>query len=154
MTLYFIILAPPQDQDVSPEVQMGNFTEYEDTEKEYISQIDKLEVTSNKPSITTSATFTKSETNVHPNQYIGFVIGVLSVVILILIAAIVFIVFRNHKLKTSTQTCNIENRLDSDIKVGMFIFISTFNNYLKLSRETLLYIILGMYLYVLHTSII
>lgn len=32
-------------------------------------------------------------------HYIGFVIGVLTVVIVILVGAIVFIVFRNHRLK-------------------------------------------------------
>lgn len=33
-------------------------------------------------------------------HYIGFVIGILTVVIVILVAAIVFIVFRNQRIKT------------------------------------------------------
>lgn len=62
-------------------------------------------------------------------HYIGFVIGILTVVILILVAAIVFIVFRNQKLKTIGHLTTIpsmgENSKRPDCeKVRDFLFTS------------------------------
>ncbi|KAF5271003.1 hypothetical protein FQR65_LT05353 [Abscondita terminalis] len=110
----------------------GNFTEWEedveipDTAKEYPLQKDEVEVTSSKTSRNTAGASIKTGSNEDSKQYIGFVIGVLTVVILILTAAIVFIVYRNHKLKEIIEPTNnftIENRQDSDLKVDIDIDI-------------------------------
>lgn len=123
--------AQPQDHDLIPVVVSGNFTEWEedvempDSGREYPLQKDEVEVTSSKTSRNTAGASTKTGTNDESKQYIGFVIGVLTVVILILMAAIVFIVFRNHRLKKLTQHSeefHVEDRLDSGLKV-IIIFI-------------------------------
>lgn len=66
-------------------------------------------------------------------HYIGFVIGILTVVIVILVAAIVFIVFRNQKLKMTggltaipTIRDNLE-RIDCE-KVRTLTLNSFFSN--------------------------
>ncbi|KAK4877691.1 hypothetical protein RN001_010197 [Aquatica leii] len=113
-------------------VVSGNFTEWEedveipDTGKEYPLQKDEVEVTSSKTSRNTAGASIKTGSNEDSKQYIGFVIGVLTVVILILTAAIVFIVYRNHKLKETIEPTNnftIENRKDSDLKMDIDIDI-------------------------------
>ena len=86
----------------------GNFTEttedipIPDSGKEYPLQRDEVKSTSSKVNRNTTGVSTKTGTNEEPKHYIGFVIGVLTVVILILVAAIVFIVFQNQRLKTTT----------------------------------------------------
>ncbi|KAJ3661378.1 hypothetical protein Zmor_005776 [Zophobas morio] len=101
----------------------GNFTEttedipIPDSGKEYPLQRDEVKSTSSKVNRNTTGVSTKTGTNEEPKHYIGFVIGVLTVVILILVAAIVFIVFRNQRLKTTTGLTavpRLEKRIESD----------------------------------------
>lgn len=79
-----------------------------DSGKEYPLQRDEVKSTLNKVNRNTTGASTKSGTNEEPKHYIGFVIGILSVVILILVSAIVFIVFRNQRLKTTTSLDAVE----------------------------------------------
>lgn len=105
----------------------GNYTDVEedvvipDSSKEYPLQRDEVKTTSSKVNRNSAGTTTKGGTNEESKQYIGFVIGILTVVILILLAAIVFIVFRNQRLKTSTPHYNIsreDKRFNNDLKVN------------------------------------
>lgn len=77
---------------------------------EYPLQKDEVEVTSSKTErkVTGASTKIVRNTNNTSNDYVGFVIGVLTVVILILMAAIVFIVYRNHKLKERCEASAAE----------------------------------------------
>ncbi|XP_031358423.1 discoidin domain-containing receptor 2-like isoform X1 [Photinus pyralis] len=120
--------AQQQDHDLIPAVVSGNFTEWEedveipDTGREYPLQKDEVEVTSTKTGRNTAGAPIKTDSNEDSKQYIGFVIGVLAVVILILTAAIVFIVYRNHRLKQVTaepSNFNVENRMDCELKMDM-----------------------------------
>ncbi|KAJ8925152.1 hypothetical protein NQ315_001337 [Exocentrus adspersus] len=86
----------------------GNFTEdveedvqVPDSGREYPLQRDEVKSTSKSADAPSSPS--KADTGVpeEPKHYIGFVIGVLTVVILVLVAAIVFIVFRNQRLKAA-----------------------------------------------------
>lgn len=105
----------------------GNYTDGEEdvtipeVGKEYPLQRDEVKTIATKVNRnSTTIRSTKGGTNEEPKQYIGFVIGVLSVVILILVAAIVFIVFRNQSLKTTTELSSItdgDRRFDEDLKV-------------------------------------
>lgn len=91
-----------------------------DSSKEYPLQRDEVKTTTGKVNRNSTVAVTKGGTNEEPKQYIGFVIGILTVVILILLAAIVFIVFRNQRLKTSTPQSTIsrtDKRFNSDLKV-------------------------------------
>ncbi|KAK5643044.1 hypothetical protein RI129_009211 [Pyrocoelia pectoralis] len=120
--------AQQQDHDLIPVVVSGNFTEWEedveipDTGREYPLQKDEVEVTSSKTGRNTAGASIKTGSNEDSKQYIGFVIGVLTVVILILTAAIVFIVYRNHRLKEVTaqpNDFNVENRMDCELKMDI-----------------------------------
>lgn len=54
-------------------------------------------------------------------HYIGFVIGVLSVVILMLVAAIIFIVIRNQRIKSSPiHSVLPASEKRTDVKVRIF----------------------------------
>ncbi|KAF5296725.1 hypothetical protein FQA39_LY12425 [Lamprigera yunnana] len=110
----------------------GNFTEWEedmelpDEGKEYPLQKDEVEVTSSKTSYNTIGASIKTESNENSKEYIGFVIGILTVVILILMVAIVFIVYRNHKLKDIIEPSNsfrTENRKNDDLKMDIEVDI-------------------------------
>lgn len=87
----------------------GNYTELEEDVRlspesgnpEYPLQRDEVKLASNKSHRSTERVPMKDADNEEPSHYIGFIIGMLTVVILILVAAIVFIVFRNQRLKTS-----------------------------------------------------
>lgn len=116
--------AQPQDSDLMASVLNASISDWEeDVEenqvlKEY-PQKDDVEVTSTK-SRNAAGYPIKTESGDDSKQYIGFVIGALSVVILVLMAAIVFIVFRNHNLKKineNSSTFHVENRLDESLKV-------------------------------------
>ncbi|KAK9692984.1 Protein tyrosine and serine/threonine kinase [Popillia japonica] len=110
-------------------VVTGNYTDGEEdvtipeVGKEYPLQRDEVKTIATKVNRnSTTIRSTKGGTNEEPKQYIGFVIGVLSVVILILVAAIVFIVFRNQRLKTTTELSSItdgDRRFDEDLKMSM-----------------------------------
>ncbi|XP_068918044.1 discoidin domain-containing receptor 2 [Tenebrio molitor] len=101
----------------------GNFTEttedipIPDSGKEYPLQRDEVKSTSSKVNRNTTGASTKSGTNEEPKHYIGLVIGILTVVILILVTAIVFIVFRNQRFKTTTGLTVVprsEKRIECD----------------------------------------
>lgn len=104
----------------------GNYTEWEEQAEEEIEtldaavneyplQKDDVEVTSRKTERKmVGASTTGSTTNEDSKQYVGFVIGVLTVVILVLMAAIVFIVYRNQKLKERRE--NSASGLHSDLR--------------------------------------
>lgn len=100
----------------------GNFTEMveeipaPESGKEYPLQRDEVKSTFSKASRNTTGASTKSGPNEEPKHYIGFVIGILTVVILILVAAIVFIVFRNQRLKITSQGDTAVSRLDKRIE--------------------------------------
>ncbi|CAH0545930.1 unnamed protein product [Brassicogethes aeneus] len=96
----------------------GNFTEAEEDaaqpeagSKEYPLQRDEVKYVAKpsnnlSPSLTNlgPATETKNGSNEEDSKYyIGLVIGCLTVVILILVAAIVFIVFRNQRIKNGGE---------------------------------------------------
>lgn len=95
----------------------GNFTETEEdtpipeSGREYPLQRDEVKSTS-KVNRNITGSSTKSGTNEEPKYYIGFVIGILTVVILILVAAIIFIVFRNQRIKTTARLSEIPIRND------------------------------------------
>lgn len=105
----------------------GNHTDTEEdikaapeVEREYPLQRDEVKSTSSKLNRSTAGIPIKNTTNEEPNHYIGFVIGTLTVVILILVAAIVFIVFRNQRIKASSVRSTIPHnnkRAEKEIKV-------------------------------------
>lgn len=105
----------------------GNYTDIEedvrfspDSAKEYPLQRDEVKLTSNKFNGSAAKIPIKNTTNEEPDHYIGFVIGMLTVVILILVAAIVFIVFRNQRPKTSARHSvipDINNEAEKELKV-------------------------------------
>lgn len=106
----------------------GNYTELEEDIRllpdpgnpEYPLQRDEVKLGSNKSNRSTEKIPIKNVDNEEAPHYIGFVIGLLTVVILILVAAIVFIVFRNQKLKTSPGHSAIphtNNETEKGIKV-------------------------------------
>lgn len=91
-------------------VLTGNYTELEEdvrfapdpSNPEYPLQRDEVKLASNKSNRNSTEKIpVKTVENEETSHYIGFVIGLLTVIILILVTAIVFIVFRNQKLKTS-----------------------------------------------------
>ncbi|KAJ8977817.1 hypothetical protein NQ317_007518 [Molorchus minor] len=90
----------------------GNFTEAEadnpmpESGREYPLQRDEVKSTT-KVNGSAAGQSTRSGTGEEPKHYIGFVIGILTVVILILVAAIVFIVFRNQRLKAAGSLSSI-----------------------------------------------
>ncbi|XP_017773503.1 PREDICTED: discoidin domain-containing receptor 2 isoform X2 [Nicrophorus vespilloides] len=84
-----------------------------ETGKEYPLQRDEVKTVSSKSNRNTITTTDGGGGGGHgeeQNAYIGFIIGILTVVILILVAAIVFIVLRNQKLKTSAAHTEIPRR--------------------------------------------
>lgn len=106
----------------------GNYTELEEDVRlspdpgnpEYPLQRDEVKVGSNKSNRSSEKIPVKNIENEEPSHYIGFVIGLLTVVIMVLVAAIVFIVFRNQRLKTSPGHSVIphtSNEAEKEIKV-------------------------------------
>ncbi|CAH2001313.1 unnamed protein product, partial [Acanthoscelides obtectus] len=85
----------------------GNFTDLVEDDTalppigpEYPPQRDEVKSTTSKvANLTVSQSKTDGRTDDEPESYIGFIIGALTVVILILVAAIVFIAFRNQRIK-------------------------------------------------------
>lgn len=116
----------------------GNYTEWEqevDEEvetsdaavNEYPLQKDDVEVTSRKTERKlVGASTTGGITNEDSKQYVGFVIGVLTVVILVLMTAIVFIVYRNQKLKERCENSAVglhdDLRFEGILKVIRDVF--------------------------------
>ncbi|XP_019874685.1 discoidin domain-containing receptor tyrosine kinase B [Aethina tumida] len=106
----------------------GNFSEMEEDPpapevgREYPLQRDEVKTVTGTKSGTNNTTSntvtTKTGADDEPKHYIGFVIGVLTVVILILVAAIVFIVFRNQRLKSGDDAVDVADypTLRDDVK--------------------------------------
>lgn len=106
----------------------GNFSEMEEDPpapevgREYPLQRDEVKTVTGPKSGTNNTTSntvtTKTGAGDEPKHYIGFVIGVLTVVILILVAAIVFIVFRNQRLKSGDDAVDVADypTLRDDVK--------------------------------------
>lgn len=107
----------------------GNYTDGEeedvtipDASKEYPLQRDEVKVTSTRVNRNSTSVPSSSggRANGEVKHYIGFVIGVLTVVILALVAAIVFIVFRNQRLKMFVEQSSApdnDKRIDDELKV-------------------------------------
>ncbi|XP_022905687.1 discoidin domain-containing receptor 2 [Onthophagus taurus] len=112
----------------------GNYTDGEEdvvmpeAGKEYPLQRDEVKtavikanqsLVASPPGVKGVSTVTTTE----PKHYIGFVIGILTVVILVLVAAIVFIAFRNQRLKAASPGNSTipetEQRFDEDLKMTM-----------------------------------
>ncbi|XP_060535505.1 discoidin domain-containing receptor 2-like isoform X2 [Cylas formicarius] len=103
-------------------VATGNFTDSEEematvpdsVSREYPLQRDEVKAVAKGTARNVEKSKPKSTGNVdEPNHYIGFVIGILTVIILILVSAIVFIIFRNQRLKNALTTLPVG---DDDIK--------------------------------------
>ncbi|KAJ8957027.1 hypothetical protein NQ318_012202, partial [Aromia moschata] len=106
----------------------GNFTETEedapvpDSGREYPLQRDEVQSGGGAPKASgvdggagTGHSTKAGDADDEPKHYIGFVIGVLTVVIFILVAAIVFIVFRNQRLKATTGVSTVPT-IEGDLK--------------------------------------
>ncbi|KAL3275352.1 hypothetical protein HHI36_020119 [Cryptolaemus montrouzieri] len=98
-----------------------------ETGREYPPQRDEVKRTQTRRyrnNVTSSVIAPKLETagEGSKHHYIGFVIGALTVVILVLVAAIVFIVFRNYRIKTSASLSGLpveDDKPAENEKVGV-----------------------------------
>lgn len=142
VTLLLIIFTDTHNS--VPVIVSGNFTDSEEdvpipeSGREYPLQRDEVKSTS-KAMDSVVGPSTNAGTQEEPKHYIGFVIGILTVVILILVAAIVFIVFRNQRLKAAAALSVIpvirndlkrfeSEKVSKQIVFYLFFLIYSFRN--------------------------
>ncbi|XP_065160829.1 discoidin domain-containing receptor tyrosine kinase B isoform X2 [Atheta coriaria] len=124
---------PESEYNIPDHNYVGEHTQYKDDDqdqgREYPLQRDEVKTISAKTNFNRHPGGSASGSNAdaagsgnETKPYIGFVIGVLTVVILLLVGAIVFIVFRNQRIKlNATRSATIQRddikRYDADHKM-------------------------------------
>ncbi|XP_044732901.1 discoidin domain-containing receptor 2 isoform X2 [Chrysoperla carnea] len=124
-------------------IPVGNFTEEEtesisiltpkvqpqDSSKEYPLQRDEVHKPTNPKKDRNIIVSTESRrSNADSKQYIGVVIGILTIIILVLVGAILFIIVRNRRLKSATGHTVLPTAFGADKRV-------TFNMKVALGDE-------------------